>query len=442
MAHTIKDYKLQLCGMFTFSTAQRKAFAKRPFYKSYQANLLTKTHVTRQYYPAFRDIILNTAKPESHLELISQAAVPFSGCSFVDYKVNGVLSPSPTFRIKDVSVTFYDERFGIGVYSYSLECYDVANSSIELDFDELTAVSFFARDFENQIVVGNETLTIAEFIEKKLLALDDNGNTINISEKPGESYFNGPKLKIWTVIDLPGLNDQQYTQALYELGTCTAFGTAVSGHLYSSSQAYFDSKVADQISVYQNWKALCLWDSFSLIGNDYKGNSFEVWNDNYFKVYKYNLYHKFYLFKVNSDLATNGKLAVTRKELVYFITKYDLEVISYNFLPNLLFSHMKKAMQSEEESKALLSKIDSRNSLLQEQSALYLNWFLGIIAVLSLVSIVGDASGLYEKLMGITDLKEQTAISVTRFSLVLLIIVIVILLIIYKVNRYKQNKHR
>lgn len=442
MGPIIKDYKLQFCGMFTFTPNQRKKLLAQSFYTQYQATQDTVNIINKQYYPAFRHIITNKSKPPSHMELVSLNAVPFPVCTFINFQRSRAAAASPTFRIQNISLTFYDERFGIGIYSFEIQCFDPSSNETRLHFDDLTAVALFARDFENCIRIGSEVMTIAEFIETKLLPLDAKGKAIKITENPGDSYFNGPKLKTWAAIDLPGRNSTEYKQTLYELGTFGNFGTAVNGDLFSSSQVYFDEKTAEQLSVFNNWTAICLWDSFSMIGNGYNGNSFNVWNDTYFKVYKYNLYYKFYLFKINSDLSTNGRLGVTRRQLVNFITKYDQEVISYNFLPNLLFQHMKKALDSKAESDALLAKIDSRNTLLQEQSALFLNWFLGIIAFLSLVSITGDASDLYNKLYGVEKANEKIVALNTWITLIILFVSVVVLLLIYWLKRYLHSRHK
>jgi hypothetical protein len=442
MGPTIDDYKLQFCGMFSFTPKQREQLAKRPFYKPYQANVTTVNVINQQYYPAFRPVIINTSKASGHLELVSVNPVPFANCEFVNYKRHRLAIASPNFCLQNISVTFYDERFGIGIYSFEIKCLNPATNQSTLFFDELTALAFFARDFNNSIQIGSETMTMLQFIEKKLLQLDDKGNTIKITDTPGDPHFSGPKMKTWIAIDLPGMTGDVYKQALYELGTCGEFGKALNGSVFSSSKAYFEEKTAEQLSVFSNWTALCLWDSFSMIGDDYKGNGFEVWNDTYFKVYKYNLYQKFYLFKINSDLSTNGRLGVTRRELLNFITKYDQEVISYNFLPNLLFQHMKKALASKAESDALLAKIESRNTLLQEHSAVFLNWFLGIIAFLSLVSIVGDASDLYDKLYGVDHPDVKIVASNTWMTLFGLVAAIGILLFIYWLKRYLQRQHK
>jgi hypothetical protein len=442
MGPLIKDYKLHLCGMFSFSANQRKKITAQAFYKPYQAAPEVASIISKQYYPAFRHIITNTAPGSTHIELIGSSLVPFSDCSFINYQNSGNSATSPTFCIQNVSLTFYDDHFGIGIYSFELQCFDPVEGPIAISFDDLTSFTLFAREFGNIIKIGSETMTMAEFIEKKLLKLDDNGNTIKITENSGSSFYSGSKMKTWTTVDIPGLQAEEYTQLLYELGTCGKYGTALSGDLFSSSQSYFLEKTADAISVYNNWSALCLWDSFSMIGNGYKGNSYSVWSESYFKIYKFNLYCKFYLFKINSDLATSGKLGITRNELVNFITKYDLEVISYNFLPNLLFQRIKTALGIKAESEALLAKIQSRNNLLQEQSALFLNWFLGIIAFLSLVSIVGDASGLYDKLYGVVCPNQQIVKLNTWLTLGFLCFTIVLVLIIYQIKRHSQIKHK
>lgn len=426
---TIKEYSIQFCGMFNFSSKQRRQLQKRPFYKKFELSApKIRGIIAKQYYPVFRPFILNNSSDSEYLELVSASPVSFANCLFANYTKHGQPEPSPYFNIQNVSLTFYDEKFRIGIYSFEAVLLDGQKNASPVDLNDYTAFVKFCREFENEIILGNETLSISSFVEKKLLCLDDKGSCIKVSEHPDSPYYSGSKLKTWMTADIlaysPGYDQEK---ALYEIGTSGSFMSSCNGDVYQPSDVYLKSVMEDQISVFNNWTALCLFDSFTLIGNDYLKHGETVWRETYLKIYKFNLYYKFYLFKVNSDLATKGKLSITRNELSKFINKYNLELISYNFLPNLIFSNIKKALGTQSETSALMDKIENTNRIFKEESDKHLNILLSIIAVLSLVSVIGDFSDLVAKLYGVQEPSQGDIKINTWIALSSLVIIIIIL---------------
>ncbi|AMP98920.1 hypothetical protein AY601_2014 [Pedobacter cryoconitis] len=438
-APQLQAYSIQFCGMFNFSPIQREMLKKQPMYqKAVITDQRVRSIISRQYYSAFRPFILNDCPDKEYMELISVASVAFRSCTFADYKQNGQAMPSPVFNVQKVSITFYNEQFRTGIYSFEIRIVDAQGAEVPLNVDELSRLVKFAREFDSKIIAGGQTMSISEFIEKKMLVLNSNGDFISISEQQGSVYYNGSKLKTWITADLANFPaGYEPDHALFELGTSAPYLSASTAGDFRPSQLYFDSIIGDKISVFDNWSALCLHDSFILLASNYLLQGEIVWRDTYLKIYKFNLYCKFYLFKVNSQVTTKGKLSVTRTELARFLNLYNMEMISYNFLPNLIFANIKEALGIHGESIALMEKIENSSKIFREESDRLLNILLAIIAFTSLVSVMGDFSALVAKLYGNPNPSMDAQQSNTWIALLVLLA-----LIIFVTGRYFLRKRK
>ena len=69
----------------------------------------------------------------------------------------------------------------------------------------------------------------------------------------------------------------------------------------SSSPEYFGRIMGNnRISIYNNWKALALFDTFTMLGHDVPDWLRQNWIDNYFNmIYVSLLFNKLYLFRLN-----------------------------------------------------------------------------------------------------------------------------------------------
>lgn len=437
-APQIQAYSIQFCGMFNFSPIQREMLRTQPMYqKAVITNQTVRSIISRQYYPAFRPFILNDCPDKEYMELVS-AGVAFPNCTFEDYKPNGQVMPSPVFNVEKVSVTFYNEAFRTGIYSFEIRVVDAQGAEVPLDVEELSSLVKFAREFDSKIITGGQTMRISDFIEKKMLVLNSNGDFISISEQQGSVYYNGSKLKTWITADLANFPaGYEPDHALFELGTSAPYLTASTAGDFRPSKLYLDSIISGKISVFENWSALCLQDTFILLASNYLQQGELVWRDTYMKIYKFNLYCKFYLFKVNSEVTTKGKLSVTRTELARFLNLYHMEMISYNFLPNLIFANIKQTLGIHGESLALMEKIENSSKILREESDRLLNILLAIIAFTSLVSVIGDFSGLIAKLYGNAEPSMVVQQGNTWIALVVLLA-----LIVFVTGRYFFRKRK
>ena len=153
------------------------------------------------------------------------------------------------------------------------------------------------------------------------------------------------------VLDIPELNEKELIQSLlFDIGTLSRIGSAI-GNTYDSMNKDYVSQLVNNnsISVYNNWQALALLDSFTIVGNKIIDTPFkkETYNSIYYGIYLYCLFIKYSLFKYNFEIADLDE--DRRSHFQDFLAKYYFNYISYNFLPTEIFNKIRAALDIEKE---------------------------------------------------------------------------------------------
>ena len=384
----------------------------------------TFEHFDKNYYDSYiinvspevrqESKAINTTGYLNHLtkkELI-ESAIPFN-ISISDITING--------QIPFIDVFLFPNE--IGLFSIKFEITGQEQLSIE-------NISTFIRKIRQPntaINIANRELNITEFVEKEILA----GLPVN---RNWNSY--NPLFKSYTIIDLDSnLNFEFTDNLLYDLGNMSELGSASGKGDYAPSESYFAEQMENnKISVFKNWSALCLFDTFTRISLNLEDN-FNVWEYDYFNIYINTLYIKSFMYLTNTELSDVTKVTRQTSEIkdkfVEFINDYYLSHISYKFLPNLLYNKMIHALEIHTEIEKMETKIQRINESFQEKRDVTLNKALAIIIFLSLFSVICDLSSWLEEL-------GVKSIWIYPYgSLSILLIIITVLIVIFKMTGRK-----
>ena len=133
---------------------------------------------------------------------------------------------------------------------------------------------------------------------------------------------------------------------------------------------------------------MALLDSFVIVGNNILTSEFQfiTFKENYFLIYLHNLYVKYNLFKMNtgiSDFKTD-----LRPDLRDFLNVYNLSFISYNFLPAMINTKLRVALDVENEVVALTKRIQEIGEVVEERSQEKTNILLGLVSFLASFSAI------------------------------------------------------
>ena len=180
----------------------------------------------------------------------------------------------------------------------------------------------------------------------------------------------GNNMKIFQIIEVEGKEPED--NMLFEIGTFIPIGAVGGTDGYSPSKKYFTQIIDDNsISVFHNWKALALVDSFTVLGiDDY--NKW-TWENLYFPlIYIRCIYEKTFCFSRNSAYRLGDTVDNLSKEIADMEKYYFYNNISYNFLPETLYDFMVRGIglkgEREEISKQIKERAKEEEARIKEQN--------------------------------------------------------------------------
>ena len=345
------------------------------------------------WYPEFRDLLFLFKGDAAATYLSKNIDQKIEFIKSKDEKTNtNVKVPA---GIKNVEVFLFPN----GLHFFSIEIY-----TPEQCLSEISDLTFCARDFDKEVMIGGETTKWVNWIEKNCL------NNIKISSSPTEApvhvdEFSGSKFKLFTVVDLVECDEIKATgvisELLYDIGTVSPINAANGSHGLTPSKSYFEEIMTDNIEVFQNYAMLPLFDSYTTIGyNLLNGNEgqqkgkYNTFSNMYFRIYLYNLFLKYNLFRYNSKMIADS--VKTRDEFEAYLNTYNISHISYNFLPNLIYHGLRSSLQIDNELKQFQERINRISQTIQEEQQKRSNLLLGIVSVLASISSIEPVFGFME----------------------------------------------
>ena len=287
-----------------------------------------------------------------------------------------------------ISIPYFDSFLfsdGIGIFCFKVEFAE----GQQVSYQTISQLLGNLRNPQSILQMYGGQTTVNQFIQERL----EIGHHI---PQDWNRYFN--QLKVYTMINDPSV--KRFTEAedniIFELSHTMPIGTINAGVDDKPADSYYREILnTNSISIYDNWKAISLLDSFTRISCDYP-DRFKTWELDYFHIYVHCLYSKFQLYYFNSQLTDllqfNKKTQAIRDRFIEFVNDYSLPYISYKFLPNLLYEKMNSSLEIKKEQDAMEKKIDRLNEVYQNKKSKQLNTLLLIISILSLASVFNDLS--------------------------------------------------
>ena len=336
-------------------------------------------------------------------------------------------------RQVDVSVaevSYYNAPFGLDMYSVRI--------NIIADPNDITAVVSTLRNL-NFIVPGN-----SEFASLALDPLLEIYRKSALNAKECSSYGSlvefGNKLKVFQIAveDAQSWNEESSDILLFEMGTLSPVGSSSSNSANGSSGSYI-KKVMDEgkVSVFNNWKALSLFDTFTMLGHCITDSIVDNWVANYFgMLYISELYIKFYLFRLNNDFRLNYKSA---DKLLEQFDEFDygcwFDNVSYNFLPRLIHRSMEQGLDIISEKQRLYEMMARQNGNREKRDDQRMNNLLFYLTLFTTFSMVWDASSLFNEMY---PFETYIGSNITGFRMVSYTLLLIIFIMIMAV-RFKRK---
>ena len=290
-------------------------------------------------------------------------------------------------------------------------------------FDEITLINSYLRNSG----VTEET----KFLYNQLSFLEPNRHKPNTN-----SLSFGNKLKVFSIIEYDEeISKEDENMLLYDLGICAKVGSAAGVNpFFQPSEEYLRELIEEnRISVFNNWSALTLFDTFTGLFKKGALNNF-VWENGYFNLlYIQSLFVKYYLFKINKIFYSKPKKhRELEDEFFEFNNYYNPSHISYNFLPSLIFKKIRYSLDIDSELKLLKEGIERAIQRTKVKNEKKTNFLLTVIAALAVFAVVWDVSDYINKLFSGT----TTSYNIISGSLTA---IVVIFLSIFFIRKYRKE---
>jgi len=373
---TKNDAIAKISGISELQKWQTHIFQDESFNTSYNDDSLKSSHesikdLSGLYYSSFINCLFPN---EQHLNQFSPHINSFT------LRINAPIFVNKRSIIVDyLDLFFFPENHLI----YCFKC-DLTNYT----YDEIVQINDNVRQMDIEKIGF-----LFELLKK-----------ISISD----CYNIGNKLKLFSLVehDLDFSDVYSAQNLLFELSTCSPIGTSIgkgSSPSLKPSQLYFDHIMNHNIvSVFENWSALCLFDTFTVLhkGEVYKYN----WEFRYFRLlYIHSLFIKSYLGEINKEFYLEKKPRNLEEVFHQFNKHFNLKQISYNFLPQLIYEKIRYGLNIEHELTdiRLLIELDYKKNQEQKQEQeaereKRTNRALFVVAILAVFTAVWDGAELFD----------------------------------------------
>lgn len=273
--------------------------------------------------------------------------------------------------------------------------------------------------------------TIVDHPEKAISALVENGNKLRLFQVVNEKPMEG---------ESQVAESENKDLLLYQLGSVARVTTGIDD--YSPSDAYLQKVLEEsRISIFRNWQALALMDTFTILATNAPAWLVENWTECYFRlIYIHSLFSKCYLFRLNKQL--RGVMTVHRSALarllaaigtkeseIYLLIRefklFDQQCrfhkISYNFMPLEIVSAIDRGLCISEELEQLDKVIEREKQRRDEANDKMVNTLLFVLSTLTLGSAIWDFSCLLDQMFPYADYLGSSILGYRTVALLVLL---------------------
>ena len=325
------------------------------------------------------------------------------------------------FNIEYVDLYLFPHE--IGIFSIKVSIKYSKSMTVGIVSDFLNKI----RHLNSQVSLFNNKnfISVKEFLENHILT--------HLHLKDNWAVYN-PQLKLYSLIDLKDkIPEKEMDYLLYDMGNVSIIGSCKGEGIFAPSETYFKKQLAsNKISVFKNWSALALYDTFTRISIDFPDN-YNSWEYDYFNLFIHCIYIKFFMYLTNSELSDVTKVdkrtEKIRDRFIEFINDYHHSHISYKFLPDLLQDKLLYSLEIQSEIEKMETKIQRINEQFQEKREKTFNIALIVITLLGVFTVIYDLSEWVVRI----GVKRESVYPIP--SITLGVIIFLLIFLIFKIKK-------
>ena len=432
----IQNALIKMVGVFAYTNKDIKRFTAQGYRTSEVVEVAdeivdddervksTLQNYKDLFYPEFRGIALDGTMRDLAMKALTRKKV-------FDFQLAmkvGLLK----VQINEQELMLF--KGGIGIFS-------VTFSLLEPTVTYVSNLTFNARSFQTRVDDAKDGVFMSQWISSNVLC----GIPLTGGRKVEVDRYSGSKFRFYTILDIaddPAMPFDR-NELMYEIGTCSRIGTMQMNNYMTPSESYYNELLADKLDVFRNYSGLALLDSFTVVGEkNYfpvspQGHySYHSWNRSYFRIYVFNLFMKYNLFRFNSRFLDDP--VKYRDEFERFLNYYNFKQISFNFLPALIFEKMRRALGIDGEIEQFRDRLSSLATAIQEQQE---KRQAALLTIISLVSSISALKPIFDTVVAVKEwLGWSTPIFISAASAFSLLVLFLGLVILFPLHYRKLKK--
>ncbi|MDD4141627.1 MAG: hypothetical protein PHR20_02375 [Bacteroidales bacterium] len=412
-----------LCGSFSLKLSKADVLKSDSRWTETKYDVDKYNNYCSVYYKRFVNCMCPDASNVDD-ELLLQSSffhLPLEDKKCVMHLLNG-----REYEFNAKAIDLYLMPFDVVIYSISI-------SETCEDLNDMTSAHCVLREVRrySKNNVGDAFLEVIALL-MNFLKNDNSAATYN------DLIENGNKMKVFQIIDTKE-QSMVNNKLLFELGTLSRVGSLSDENDNNrSSEEYFKFVIDNHlVSVFNNWKALALFDTFTILANNPNQYVMQNWEESYFKLcYIHAFFLKSYLFNINQKLVEKGaKKSELEDDFFDFEKSYRFRKISYNFLPQIIYESMDKGLDINAELDRLQHFVERDAAERASNSDKSLNMLLLLLTFLTVFSTLTDATNLFSDMFPI-----ETRTLSFRLIAYILIFFIVTAIIITLCKKQKNDR--
>ena len=396
-----------LCGYFGCDDLPALISSEKGAGAGWQRQIITKEKYARHcdiYYESYVDSLLekesrseerrNIYHGTSHyvLELNAKCVLKseeiykeFTACG--KKTRNYPLTEDYRFTINKIHL--FGFPYGIVLFAVEIDEADVSMEGLSSAHQELRSVSAYQRWAERK-VAGD----YLDAIEPLVRLCSTPGAP---APEYGRLVETGGKLKIFQIIQTTSVEDD----LLYELGCLFKPGIIKEGTSKACpSESYYNGVMnSNTLQVFNNWKVLALFDTFTVMGDV----NFFHWSSYFRMIYVHSLYQKRLLFDLNQRFRKPSQAKVMGRlvnEMMERERYYAFPTISYNFLPQMIYEKINYGLGVGNEREQLHKYIEQEGQRMETLVEKRTSRLLFALTFLAVASAIFDLTSLVTSILG------------------------------------------
>lgn len=220
----------------------------------------------------------------------------------------------------------------------------------------------------------------------------------------------GNKLKIFQIIRVEKITDE----LLYECGMLSGGGSASDLSSKTAPSAQYQQMLESRkLDIFNNWRALALLDTFTVLHTGFSSKDMQRWTDSYFRlIYIHALHIKTMLGIVNIRFRENGTPQSSLADIFNdFEFRFLFHKLSYNFLPQTIHNMIDRSQEIEDERRQTQEFMQRMTEAREKHRDKNLSKLILVLTLLTVFSTLNDGSQFIAGLI-----RDTPSLCVTRWT--------------------------